>query len=191
MALSLHFIECADSTITLAQRPIVSAPTAFPMVALHRRLASAVWAANCPRGRFALVRGVVVARSNTYDNYKQEYDSENNESKHNVSPPIWLRDSRLDFSRYPKALWIFSCHRMTPFILHDFTSFLKHINRLYLLSQAMIIPAAVELWSLFAFYHTVCPIRWTTASENSKLTVSYREKNCYTYTINGTGHWLV
>ena len=88
------------------------------MVALHRRLASAVGAANGPRGRFALGGGVVVARSNTYDDYKQEYDSENNESKHNNIHPLPLMS--ISVICYSKAIPVLDM------ILHLFSS---HINR--------------------------------------------------------------
>ena len=84
---------------------------------------------------------------------------------------------------YCESLAATECRPSFYMILH---LFLKHINRLCLLSQAMIIPAAVELWSLFASYHMVCPIRWTVISPNSKLAISYLGKSCYTCTVNGT-----
>ena len=127
MALFFQFIEFVDSIITLAQRPIVAAPITLPLVTLHHRLASTVWTANRLRSRCIMASGVSVARSNTNNDHNQDYDSENNESKHNNFHPLSVRYSAR-FSRSSRVLRFISRPKVTPFldmILHLFSS---HIN---------------------------------------------------------------
>ena len=102
----------------LTQRAIVTAPTAFPMVALHRRLASTVGTTNRLSSRCIMASGVSVARSNTNNNHNQDYDSENNESKHNILPSLPLIS--ITVICYFKAIPVLDM------ILHLFSS---HINR--------------------------------------------------------------
>ena len=102
----------------LTQRAIVTAPTAFPMVALHRRLASTVGTTNRLSSRCIMASGVSVARSNTNNNHNQDYDSENNKSKHNILPSLPLIS--ITVICYFKAIPVLDM------ILHLFSS---HINR--------------------------------------------------------------
>ena len=102
----------------LAQRAIVAAPAAFPLVTLHHRLASTIWTTNRPRCQCIVLLGISVARPGTSGDHNQDNDCKNNESKHNNLLPLPFMNISVIF--YSKAIPVLDM------ILHLFSS---HINR--------------------------------------------------------------